>query len=189
MFALAGFRLVRKGESLAVIFLVDGSRSIRDSQRALIRKYIEDSSRGMKTVDKVGVITFAQDPHTQSSPGQPLDASHVRDQGTTTSTDIEQALRSARAELESTAKESGKRIVLISDGNETTGRALAEVPELAANHIVLDTLTLPVSIKKEVLIEKLVMPARVKIGEPFSVRIVVSSLTAQKASVSLARGQ
>ncbi len=187
VFALAGFRIVRKGESLAVVFLVDGSRSIRDNQREVIQKYIQDSSRGMKAVDKVGVITFAQDPHTQSSPGQPLDPAHVRDQGSTTSTDIEQALRSARAELESTAKESGKRIVLISDGNETTGRALAEVPELAANHIVLDTLTLPVSLKKEALIEKLVMPARVKIGEPFSVRVVVSSLTAQKATVSLAR--
>ncbi len=187
VFALAGFRIVRKGESLAVVFLVDGSRSIRDNQRAAIQKYIEDSSRGMKAIDKVGVITFAQDPHTQSSPGQTLDAAHIKDQGSTTSTDIEQALRSARAELESTAKDSGKRIVLISDGNETTGSALAEVPELAANHIVLDTVTLPVSLKKEALIEKLVLPARVKIGEPFSVRVVVSSLTAQKATVSLAR--
>lgn len=187
VFALAGFRIIRKGESLAVVFVVDGSRSIRDNQHAVIEKYIEQASHGMKTVDKVGVITFAQDPHTQSSPGQLLDPAHVRDQGATTSTDIEQALRSARSELESTAKESGKRIVLISDGNETTGRALAEVPELAADHIVLDTVTLPVSLTKEALIEKIVMPARVKIGEPFSVRVVVSSLTAQTATVSLAK--
>lgn len=187
IFALAGFRIVKKGESLAVIFLVDGSRSIRDSQHAVISRYIEDAQRAMKTVDKVGVITFAQDPHTQSSPGQPLDPNRIRDQGATASTDIEQALRSAKSELMSTAKDSGKRIVLISDGNETTGRALAEVPELAADHIVLDTMTLPVGLAKEALIEKLVMPARVKIGEPFPIRVVVSSLTAQTATVSLAK--
>ncbi len=186
-FVLAGFQIVRKGESLAVVFVVDGSRSVRDEQREAIRKYIDDASRGMRTVDKVGVITFAQDPHTQSAPGQPLDPTRVRDQGTTTSTDIEQALRSARSELDSTAKESGKRIVLITDGNETTGRALAEVPELAADHIVLDTITVQSSLKKEALIEKLVIPARVKIGEPFSVRAVISSLTAQTAHVSLFR--
>ncbi len=187
VFVLAGLNLVRKGESLAVVFLVDGSRSIRDNQHEIIRKYIEDASRGMHNVDKVGIITFAQDTHTQSLPGQPLDPQRIMDQGVTSSTDIEQALRQAKADLESTAKESGKRIVLISDGNETTGKALAAVPQLAASHIVLDTVTLPVSLAKEALIEKVVMPARVKIGEPFSVRVVINSLTSQTAKVALAK--
>ena len=185
--ALSGFEVIRKGDSLAVVFVVDGSRSVRDDQREVIRKYIDDAGRTMRTVDKVGVITFAQDPHTQSAPGQPLDPSRVRDQGTTTTTDIEQALRSARSELDSTARGSGKRIVLITDGNETAGRALAEVPELAADHIVLDTVTVQSTIKKEALVEKLVLPARVKIGEPFAVRAVISSLTSQTAKVALFR--
>jgi Ca-activated chloride channel homolog len=186
-FALAGFEVIRKGDSLAVVFVVDSSRSIRDDQKEIIRKYIDDASKTMRTVDKVGIITFAQDPHTQSAPGQPLDPSRIRDQGSTSSTDIEQALRSARSELDSAGKGSGKRIVLITDGNETTGRALAEVPELAADHIVLDTVTVKNTIQKEALVEKLVMPARVKIGEPFSVRAVISSLTAQTAKVALFR--
>jgi Ca-activated chloride channel family protein len=185
--AMAGMKSIKKGDSLAVIFVVDGSKSIREDQRAVIQKYITDAARGMQAIDKIGVITFAQDPHTQTSPGQPLDPARLHDPGVTTATNIEQALRHAKAELESTARDSGKRIVLLSDGNENAGRALSEVRELSASHIELDTLTLPVTLPKEALIDKVVMPARVKIGEPFPVRIVINSLTAQKATVSLSK--
>jgi Ca-activated chloride channel homolog len=185
--AFSGMRWVKKGDTLAVIFVVDGSKSVRDDQRAAIEKYMADAEKGRRTVDKVGLITFAQDPHTQSQPGQPLDPSRVHDPGIVTATNIEQALRSAKAELDSTAPNAGKRIVLISDGNENAGRALSEVPELAAAHIVLDTVTLAGTLQREALIDRMVMPSRVKIGEPFPVRIVVSSLTAQSATVTLSK--
>ncbi len=184
---LAGSKIVKRGESLAVVFVVDASRSVREDQRNAIEKYIAEASKGMKTVDKIGVITFAQDPHTQSSPGQPVDPARLRDPGLTTATDIAQALRAAKNELDSAAKDSGKRIVLLSDGNENAGHALSEVPNMAAGHIVLDTITLPVTLTKEALIEKMAMPSRVKIGEPFPVRVVVNSLTMQTATVSLTK--
>jgi uncharacterized membrane protein/Mg-chelatase subunit ChlD len=185
--ALAGTHLVKRGSSLAVVFLADGSRSIRDDQRAAMEQYIRDASKGMRTVDKVGLITFGQDPHTQSSPGQPLDATRLKDTGVTTSTDIAQALRQARNELESAARESGKRIVLLSDGNENSGSALSVVHELAASHILVDTITLPTALKNEALVEKMVVPPRVKIGEPFPVRVVVNSTSSQSVTVALSR--
>ncbi len=187
LLALAGFKIVRKGESLAVVFLVDASRSVREEQRPAIEKYLQEAARGMHSVDKVAVISFAQDPHTQSALGQPLEANRLRDPGATTATDIAQALRQAKNELDSAARDSGKRIVLLSDGNENVGRALAEVPDLAADHIVLDTITLPTALTREALIDKVVIPTRVKIGEPFPVRVVVNSLTPQTATVSLNR--
>lgn len=185
--ALAGMRLVKKGESLAVVFLVDASKSVRDDQKGAIEKYMSDAEKGRRQVDKVGIITFAQDPHTQSQPGQPFDASRVHDTGITTATNIEQALRSAKAELDSAAPEAGKRVVLISDGNENSGHSLAAVRELAAANIVLDTVTVSSVMKREALIDRMVMPPRVKIGEPFPVRVVVSSLTPQSATVTLMR--
>ena len=64
--------------------------------------------------------------------------------------------------------------MLLSDGNEnvgiTNGGALSMVRELAADHIVLDTITLPVSLPKEALIDKMALPNRVKIGEPFTAK-------------------
>ncbi|HLJ56510.1 MAG TPA: VWA domain-containing protein, partial [Chthonomonadaceae bacterium] len=183
--ALAGLRYVQPGDALAVVFVVDGSKSVRDDQRAAIEKYMSDAARTRRQVDKVGVITFAQDPHTQSTPGQPFDASRLRDPGIVTATDIEKALRFAKIELDSTAKDAGKRVVLISDGNQTAGNALQSVRELAAAHIVLDTVTVNSDVTREALVDRMVMPPRVKIGEPFPVRVVISSLTAQTATVTL----
>ena len=186
---LAGLKIVRKGEALAVVFLVDASKSIREDQHARIEKYIKDASQGMRTVDKIGVVTFASEAHLQSALGQPLDTSHLRDPGITTATDIAHALQQAKNELKTSAPDAGKLIVLLSDGNENvslaSGGALSVVRELAADHIVLDTITLPVSLQKEALIDKMVLPNRVKIGEPFTTKVVVSSLTAQTATVSL----
>lgn len=189
VFVLAGFKLVRKGDSLAVVFVVDSSRSVRDDQQERIAKYIRDASAGMHTVDKVGVITFASDAHLQSPIGQPLDATHLKDPGVTTATDIGKALQQAQNVLKTAASDAGKRIVLLSDGNENVGTAnggaLGMVRELAADGIVLDTITLPINLQKEALIEKMVLPNRVKIGEPFVARVVVSSKTAQTASITM----
>lgn len=184
---LAGARRVKKGDSLAVLFVADASKSVRSDQKQVMETYLRDAVKGMRKVDKVGLITFGQNPHTQSSIDQPFDATRLSDSGQTTATDISQALRLARNELDTTARDSGKRIVLLSDGNENIGRALGEVPDLTAGNIVLDTITLPVGTRKEVLVEKTIMPARVKIGEPFQVRVVVNSLSAQPAVVALMR--
>jgi uncharacterized membrane protein/Mg-chelatase subunit ChlD len=185
--ALAGVRLVRRGSTLAVVFLVDQSRSIRPDQRERAQSYVRDALGGRRQGDRAGLVTFAADPQTQFSLGQPIDTAHLRDTGVRTSTDISQALRQARNELDTAGRDSGKRIVLLSDGNENAGRALAELADLAADHIQLDTVSLPSSLTREALIERVVIPSHVKIGEPFAVRLVVSSLTAQQATLRLAR--
>ncbi len=71
---LAGFKIVKPGNSLAVVFVVDSSKSVRDDQRTRMEQYIQEAGRGMHTVDKIGVITFASEAHLQSPLGQPLDA-------------------------------------------------------------------------------------------------------------------
>lgn len=189
--SLAGLSIVRRGNSMAVVFLVDGSRSIPVEQRGRIEKYLKDAKGGMRSSDKASLVTFAQQPHTQSALGQPLNPAQIRDLGPTTATDMAEALRQGRNQLLSQeGRGSGKRIVVISDGNENIrhqGGALAEAASLAAEHVAVDTVTLPVSLTREALVDKVVMPPRVKIGEPFQVRVVVTSMTAQEATVALNR--
>ena len=184
---LAGTKRVSKGESLAVMFVVDASKSVRADQRKAIEDYLRDAAKGMRIVDKAGLITFGREPHTQSRLDDPLDPTRLVDSGDLSATNLSQALLAAKNTLDSTAKDSGKRIVLFSDGNENIGRALSEVPELTAGNIVLDTRILTTSLPQEALIDKTILPMRVKIGEPFPIRLIVNSLTAQTAKITLTR--
>lgn len=184
--AVAGLRLVRRGQSLAVVFLVDGSRSIRPDEEAAAGRYIADALKGRRPGDKAALISFARDPHTLARFGEAIDPRSLRDPGRTDATDVAEALRQARSELAGLAGV-GKRVVLLSDGNENSGHALPETAELGADRILLDTVELSSPLAHEALIDKVVLPPRAKIGEPFTVRVIVTSRTPQRAVVSLSR--
>ncbi|MCS6777196.1 MAG: VWA domain-containing protein [Chloroherpetonaceae bacterium] len=185
--ALAGARWVRKHDALAVLFVADTSASILPEQRKAMEAYLRDALRGMRQNDRAGLITFAERPHTRALPGPSLEPVIPEDPGPATATNIAQALRLARSELEALARDHGRRIVLLSDGNENAGRALSEVPGLNAAGIVLDTVTLPAPRRAEALVERVVLPAHVRVGEPFPVRVVITTRTAQTARITLTR--
>ncbi|HEV2473138.1 MAG TPA: VWA domain-containing protein, partial [Chthonomonadales bacterium] len=136
--------------------------------------------------DSAAVITFARDPHIAAAFGEPLP--DLGDTGRTDGTNVAAALQLARSELDTYASQQGKRIVLLSDGNENEGTSVAETAGLAADGISLDTVLTPTRLRREALISSVESPSRARIGEPFVVRVIVSSLTSQTASVVLSSG-
>jgi Ca-activated chloride channel family protein len=182
--ALAGMRWVRQNDTLSVIFLVDASKSIRESQRKAALQFAQDAANGKRATDTVGLITFGKDPETKSSPGSPFTIAGIRHSGLTNSTDIAQGLD---AGLPLIPHGSAGKVVVLSDGNENVHSALAEVPTLAARGVKVESVLLPSDLKKEALIEKLVVPPRVKIGEPFTVKVLTNALNAQRARLTLRR--
>ena len=187
LLALAGLEWVHNTDRLAVMFVVDGSRSIPSSQRNVIEKYLKTADANMHPADSIGLLTFAQQAHIQSEPGRSLDTSRIRDPGPNDATNIADALRTARTLLDTVPGKPGKRIVLLSDGNENEGHALGALSDLEADDIHLDTVALSDGLTNEAMVDRLVIPPRVKIGEPFTVRAVISSLTSQTGSVLLTR--
>lgn len=185
--ALAGLQWMRKGHQLALMFVVDGSRSITKQDRDEARNYIAEALKSMHKQDQAGLITFAKAPHLQALPTHNMPLPSLEDPGPTDATNIADALREAKAVLNSIPGNPAKRIVLLSDGDETNGDALGTLSDLEASHVLLDTVVLPHHLKQEALVEHLVLPDRVKIGEPFAVRAVVQSLTEQSASLLLTR--
>ncbi|HLI47984.1 MAG TPA: glutamine amidotransferase [Chthonomonas sp.] len=185
--ALAGFQWVRRGHRLAVIFAIDSSRSIPVEDLEWAKQYLANAQKGMHAQDLAGLITFAREPHIQALPAHSFPTNYLQEPGPTDATNIADALREAKALLNSIPGNPGKRIVLLSDGDETNGNALGTLSELQANHILLDTVVLPHHLKQEALVERLALPSRVKIGEPFAVRAVVESLTTQPATLVLLR--
>ncbi len=203
---LAGAKVTRHHGALGIVFLADASRSMGQEQRTRMTAYMQQAARFMQAGDQVAVIAFAGDarrlnlpvssPPSSSAPSSSpplslLAPSDLSAPGLAASTNMANALRQARNELLASPPGLARRIVLLSDGNENVGMAnggaQAAARTLAADGIVLDTVTLPPTLRAEALIDRLALPTRVQIGEPFAARVIVSSLTSQSANVSLRR--
>ncbi|MCE7699925.1 MAG: VWA domain-containing protein, partial [Methanobacterium paludis] len=182
--ALAGLRWVKKNDSLAVVFVLDASKSIREDQRDSEVRFVNDAMRGRRPTDTVGLVTFGQDPDVQVAADKQLGLSSVRHNGSTNATDISQAMGAA---LPLIPRGMAGKVVVLSDGNENIGSALSEVPIATGQGVRVESLMLPSNLQKETLVEKLVVPARVKIGEPFVVKVITNTLNAQPARLTLRR--
>ncbi len=185
--ALAGLKFVRKSDSLSVIFLMDASKSIRDDQKEQEIRFVQDAARSMRKNDTAGVVTYGKDPDQKVIPevNKPFKLDSLHHSGATNATNIAQAIDAALAMP--TPVGSAVKFVLLSDGNENVGSALASLPSLTAKHVTVDSVVLPSSLKKEALIDKMVLPSRVKIGEPFQVKVITSALNAQRGRLTLRR--
>ncbi len=181
---IAQIRWVKKNDSLAVVFLLDASRSIREDQRAAALAFMREAVKTKRPKDSVGIITFGQDPHIKSLPAAEPDLGGIQHTGAPNASNIAQALD---ASLSTIPPGSGGKIVVLSDGNENVGNALAHAPTLAARGVKVDSVPLPSTLKKEALIDKLALPGRVKIGEPFAVKVITNALNPQSGKLTVRR--
>src|SRR5204863_9228505 len=93
-----------------------------------------------------------------------------------TATDIGGALRLASALFPDDAQ---KRIVLVSDGNDTTGSGQSEAALAAARGIQVETRAIGLGAADEVLVERLATPSTSRVGEEVEARATVPSTVGQ----------
>ena len=184
--ALAETEARRPNDSLTVLFLWDRSLSIpqeldagRDLREERIKKFINASvaERGPgHEHDMAGLIVFGRAPRLELPPSDAPQfrlrkiASTVDD----THTDIAAALKLA---LASFPEGTGKRIVLISDGNENIGKAEDQARIAKQNGVQIDIV--PISAGRhsnnEVLVERVEAPALTEKDARLPLRIVIRS--------------
>lgn len=99
-------------------------------------------------------------------------------------TDLEAALRFARSALPEDAR---RRVVLVSDGNETRGRATRELSDLADARFSVHTVKAENDEKPDVVAEALRHPAEVRVKEPFDLELSVRSNLEGPAEVKIYR--
>jgi len=189
--ALAEPRLLRPSENVTVLFLVDRSFSIPqepyqekpggptldmrwERTRALIEKSVDLQFTRSKE-DRFGVMLFGKRPKLLlpaapvfTTPLKPEAAGPVDGEYT----DIAAAFKLA---LASFPEGTGKRVVLVSDGNPNRG-VLAEQLDLAVkNKVEVDTVALAPGIRNEneVRVESVDAPALTAEGERRTLRVVV----------------
>ena len=198
--SLAGLQTVRAADNLAVTFLIDVSDSMPKESKVFAVQWVGQALQTMGNEDKAAVVLFGGEALVERvmSTGKRLD--QFSSVPTTIATDLGGAIRLALALFPAQA---AKRIVILSDGKETTGDA-AEAARLAAAAGV-EIVSVPITIDEnrqikisidqpqavlfnETLITSVNVPSALRQNETFNIAIAVDSPSAQTAGVRVFAG-
>ena len=180
--ALSGFALVWPVDRLTTVFVVDLSDSVgtagRESALAFVRDSLEDRPEG----DQAAIVAFGGEALVERLPAELTDLDRFASVPATSATDIGGALRLAAALF---PDETQKRIVLVSDGNDTTGRGQSEASLAGARGVQISTYVVGMGAADEVIVQRVHSPATARVGEDIEIDVTISSTVAQPASVRL----
>ena len=180
--ALSGFQLVLPVDRLATVFVVDLSDSVGTQGRETALAFLRESLAAMPEGDAAGVVAFGKDALVERLPEEIRAIDRIRSTPVTAATDVGGALRLAAALF---PDEMQKRIVLISDGNDTTGRGQQEAALAASRGIQVETRVVGLEDRDEVLVERLQTPSTARLGESIEAVATISSSVGQAATVRL----
>jgi len=185
---VSGARWQRVHKSLEVMVLRDISdstalfrqypgKNFQESLDDYLRSVSEEKHKKSKD-DKVGVISFASRALVDSMPSTSLvlDARAIREGGS--ATDIASAIQLSLATFQ---RDAMRRIVLVSDGNQTAGDLEAALSAVVSQRVPIDVMKLRYNVQNEVMIERVSAPALKRENEAFD--IFVSLLSTNTVSV------
>lgn len=188
---VAGLRVERSAKDVEVIVVKDISLStarVNDfpgpSLSSSIDKLVADVAKTKQPGDRIGVVSFAQQALIEAMPSKAMgsSASAVRD--VAGGTDIGAAIQLA---LATTGDGAMRRLVLVTDGNNTTGDLDSAITLARSQKIPIDVVPLNYDAKNEVLLDRLTTPTWRRENEPFTMDIVLRStnpgVTAGKLTV------
>ncbi len=182
VFALAGFRLVLPVDRLATVYVVDLSDSVGTAGREDALSWLRDSLKAMPEGDVAGIVGFGRAALVERLPQEVREIDRIATTPVRSATDIGAALRLASALFPDDAQ---KRIVLLSDGNDTTGSGQSEAALAAARGIQIETRAIGLGAADEVVVDRLTTPSTSKIGEEIEASVDITSSVAQPATVRL----
>jgi uncharacterized membrane protein len=179
---MAGLQRKKPLEGITVFFMLDRSQSVPSPQQETARAFVNQTARGKKPNDLAGVLVFGADAAIEARPNALVDLRQIQAVVGIECTDIASAIRLGTAAFPETGQ---KRLVLLSDGNENVGDALSALAAARPLGVSLDILPLGASRGNDVSIQKLTVPATVKKGQTFDVKIFAQADQAQSATIRL----
>ncbi|WP_313526217.1 VWA domain-containing protein [Anaerotignum sp.] len=171
IFAMAMPQISKRSEITSTIFVVDRSASVKTTDISGFMKGANEA-RGKK--DSVGMVCFGKEPGVEFLPtlegSLPADGflTYVDDGAS----DLASAVKLAGSIL---PKDAAKRIVLVSDGEETAGDALVEARTLAAQGVTIDVYPLAQETGQEVQITALELPSLINKNMAYDIAVRIDS--------------
>lgn len=172
--AMAGAERVRESKDLAVLFLLDRSRSIPEELQLRQEQFIRavGLSRKRPRDDKTGVISFEGKSNIEQKPMRGVFIERIAPPVEPDRTDLSAAIRLALATF---PEGYAKRLVLLSDGNQNAGDVMAEVAQAASNNVGIDVVPLEYEHTNEVMFDRMVAPAQANVDDHVALRMILRS--------------
>ena len=187
LFAVAEPEIGKPLDRMTIILAVDRSRSIDlvPGADGRIRNELRVAEIGMHAEDRVGTLVFGanaeiEDPPRPRSDLPPAQRVAVGRDGT----NLELAIRRALTELPA---DSASRIVILSDGVQTRGDALAAGAAAVAADVPVDVVVLDQKLVPDVRVVTVRAPPHADKDETIELRVVVSSAVDTKVDVRVRR--
>lgn len=193
---LAGVQTRREHDDLTVVAVVDQSPSIRifgaadafvsepsvggrDTHAAgpaavqrAVREYLARAAdAGRRPDDRFAMVVYDQRATLLKRPGPGVRVDDAPEVAVREGTDTARAIEWAMAAK--SAAGNALRMVLVSDGNDTTGDALAAARAAAAAGVVIDVLPVDYRVGDEVMVQGVYAPVEAREGQAVAVRVVL----------------
>lgn len=180
-FAVARPSIVRETDAMSVLVIEDSSDSIPRELRERAEQAVRDAvQRKERIEDRAGAVTVARDAVIAAMPLATQDITLGGHVGDLQATDLAAGVRMA---LATQPADTTARILLVSDGNETSG-SLQEAAALAkAAGVPIDVVPLEYQHANEVIIESLRTPTRAREGQSIDLRVAIRSQRAAKGRI------
>lgn len=182
--AIAGLQWLRPIEGMNVFFLLDRSDSVPSAQQD---KALEEARKFADTkelVDNAGVIVFGSEAAIEYKPNVAMSKEKVQAVIGAERTDLGAAIRLGTAGFPETGQ---KRLVLMSDGNENIGDAMAALVASKSLGVTLDVVPVGALRANDLSVQKLGLPSNLKKGTAFEAKIFVQADHATPATIRLYR--
>ncbi len=195
--AMAQPTVLRREYWKSVVYAIDVSRSVSSAFLKQALQWADEANRRFHP-DHVRYLIFADGVRLLDSPQQVLSVSvsskplvrnaSVPDNDVIgqSATDIEAALRAAMFGF---APHHARRLVLISDGNQTRGEVWRAVSRLQGEAVRTFAIPAAVSVSSDAWVESITFPPGVRQQEPIRIRVSVRAVATMPASVELTTGK
>lgn len=181
--ALGGAESVIRTDELAVLFMVDRSASVPHAEQQRAFDFIKQAPEVLRREkDHMGLVAFDGRPAIEQLPMNTLAIDRISEPTQPDQTNIAAALRLGLALF---TQDVGRRVVLLSDGNENLGAALDEADQYAAAGIPIDVLPLEYEHKDEVIFERLAAPATANVEETINLNMNLRATRATTGKILL----
>ncbi len=183
---LAGAQIEWSIDAITTVFVLDVSDSVSAEEQARAENFLRQALAEKPADDRAAVILFGGDALVEQLPRPESSMPALASVPIKNATDIESALRLALALL---PNEGGRRLVLLSDGQETSGNARRLLNLAAARQVELSVYPLgEIDLSEdrpEVLVKRVAAPGQARQGQSVPVEVTVTASQPTDATLHL----